>query len=170
MSRFVSWNVNGIKDSRKISCICQMIADQDPDFILLQEIRCHSTDPQLQYLEGTLSKFGYSIIYNANSFNISSCGVLIAHKCHHAVKEIYRDTHGRVLSIICPSMHLSITNIYAPVNASKSQFDEIFQSTLNKIAPIWNSRVAIIGGDLNQIMTPHQLHPLKPYNNYLSDW
>ena len=156
MLKIINWNVNSIKS--RISHLITLIKKENPDIIMLQELKCESH--KFPYLE--LEEFGYNtVISGQKTYN----GVAILSK--HPIEEQTlilpsydiddNDTQARYVEITCSINHQiwRFISVYVPngqeVSSDKYKYKLKFFERLHTHLNILNTyqEKIIIGGDFN---------------------
>jgi exodeoxyribonuclease-3 len=148
--KFLTWNVNSVRKRKDL--IEQLILNEDPDFLLLQETKASDDKfPSIcnyyRFMSGDQGRNGVAI--------------LTKHNC-----EIYTDFHyqGRLLSVLYDNILISTLYMYngfsnlSPKEKKKQMFDWMTNLVKNIDRPF------IIGGDFNVLYKSTEYHKIKnPY-------
>jgi exodeoxyribonuclease-3 len=151
--RIVSWNINSI--NTRIEHLRELISKENPDIILLQEIKCEEAG--FPYF--SLSDFGYEIaISGQKSYNgvaIFSKYKIISVEKHFPNNPLI--DHARFIEIKCNTILglTKVVSLYAPNGGEvgshkfeqKLSFYKEFGKYLDKLKI--NAENIIIGGDFN---------------------
>ena len=144
--KIISWNVNGIESTYKDGCLEELIENETPDILCIQEVKSKKELPKLD---------GYDYVYNNPSKERGS-GVAIYSKikpigCLKTMWPLQFDPNGRILTLKFPEFNL--ITVYCPSGASdvdnlcyKYLFYDKFTQYIEKL-----DKPAIICGDFNRI-------------------
>lgn len=144
--KIVSWNVNGIESTYKDGCLEELIKNETPDILCIQEVKSKKELPKLE---------GYDYVYN-NPSKEKGSGVAIYSKIkpirdQNSMLPLRFDPNGRILTLEFPEFNL--ITVYFPSGASdvdnlcyKYLFYDKFTQYIEKL-----EKPAIICGDFNRI-------------------
>lgn len=142
-----SFNVNGLRDSKKCSKITQWAKIFNFDIILLQELFLSSADDFQMFKR----QWGGPVVFSPSRSNLLG-GVAISFKNNLkcTTSQVRHDNNGRCISVLCDMQTCTfrVCNTYAP-NAVKER-KEFFRN-LYVLTRVPNP--IITGGDFNCIMS-----------------
>lgn len=164
--KIITWNVNGLKARIKKGDIDKLLDQQNPDILLLQEVKCNSAD---------FDHDGYKLILNSGEKSgLYGTGVIIKNDIVNKWKIINftLDEHpdeGRIQLLI--SHKTTIINVYVPnsgVDPKKplqrldyriNSWDKDFRAFLCKVNN--DSQNVLICGDFNVAYNNYDVHNPK---------
>ena len=144
--KIISWNVNGIESTYDKGCLSEIIDNENPDILCIQEVKSKKELPKLE---------GYDHVYN-NPSKEKGSGVAIFSKIkpiryQKSMWPLKFDSNGRILTLKFPEFNL--ITVYCPSGASdvdnlcyKYLFYDKFTQYIEKL-----DKPAIICGDFNRI-------------------
>ncbi|WP_219943602.1 exodeoxyribonuclease III [Iamia sp. SCSIO 61187] len=159
----ISWNCNGLRSVIAKGVLEQLVVEEQPDVLLLQETRVQVEPPGLGFLDG------YERTYNvADRPGYSGTAVfsrLPIAASREGLGRTLRDPEGRVLTVDLPG--LTVVSAYA-TNArrdlsrlpERAAFDAALTRHLRTRA---RTRPVVLGGDLN--VAPTAMDLARPTSN-----
>lgn len=140
--RFLTLNVNGLRDANKRITFLQWLSNLSVDFVYLQETHVRSVDECSSWS----SSFGFLAVCSSGC--IHSCGLVIIFRLIYSLVNSWKDDAGQFLMIELSFHNISfrIVCLYAP-NRNPER-DEFFASCGLKID---RSIPTIVGGDFNAV-------------------
>lgn len=144
--RFITWNVKGMNNPNKRSKVFSHLRHLRAEIIFLQETHLRIAD-QVRLRKSWIGQMFHS------SFNSKSRGVsiLIDKKIQFSASNIISDTQGRYVIVEGTLLQTPVllVNVYAP------NFDDVgFANRLLSSLPSLDTRLMILGGDLNTVISP----------------
>jgi exodeoxyribonuclease III len=141
--KVISWNVNGIR--ARWARLTQMLADERPDVVCLQETRC----PDKRFPRGRLRELGY---FSQHSPGRRRGGVAILVRSDHRVTQrtTALDHHhdiaeGRWLQVTIEG--ITIGSVYVPAGHTRAEFDDAGKLAFledHAVADIFEAIVALV--------------------------
>ncbi len=166
--KIVSWNVNSVR--ARINNIIEYIKENNPDILLLQEIKTQDTD----FPSEDFKKMGYiSYVFGQKSYN----GVAIISKIEvsNINKKFIKDDlkQSRIITgqIILKHKKIQIINVYVPngnpIETGKYTYKKNWlKKFVNEIKKrIFDNTNLIIAGDFNIIPEEIDVYDFKRYEN-----
>ena len=150
--KLMSFNVRGLRCSKKRQSIFRFIKRKNIDVCLLQEAHCTQEDEHIWKNE-----WGGEIFYSHGGRNARGVVIMIKAGFDFKLENIKKDQQGRMIIMQCKiqGSAFQISNMYAPntTNARFTFFKQIHTSLerLNKTDTSFSSR-NILGGDYNTIL------------------
>ena len=144
--KLISWNIRGMNGPRKTCLLKNMIKQESPQVIFLQETKCDTA--MLDKLAQRFWPGSYNIAVNANG---ASRGIAIIWDSR-AVELTNFHAHRSFLQatfhIIGTNQYGLLTNVYFPQDTRQKEriLDSISTLNQNRSLPLW-----IAGGDFNMI-------------------
>lgn len=144
--KLISWNIRGLNSPRKGRLLKNMLMQEKPNILFLQETKCNST-----VLEKIAAKAwpgglvtavdaqgawgGLAVLWDARVIQLDSI---------HANKNFIQ----AIFHIIGTNIHGHMTNVYLPQETiHKAEIlDTLLEHNSNRLHPLW-----IYGGDFNMI-------------------
>jgi exodeoxyribonuclease-3 len=157
--RVVSWNVNGIR--ARWPRLTEMLADERPDIVCLQETRC----PDHRFPRGRLGQLGY---HSQHSPGRRRGGVAILVRCDHRIRrrssalDHYHDiAEGRWLEVTLEE-GITIGSVYVPAGPTRVESDDTsklaFLEAVAHQAQEEHDHPLLIAGDFNVAPTDQDLY------------
>ena len=154
---FISFNVRGIRDSKKRAKVFNWLQHKKVDIAFLQET--HSTKSSEKIWR---SQWG-GLVYSSHGTN-QSCGVTILIRKNAPVEiiNIFRDINGRSIAIKCKIANEDsmLLNLYAP-NTDSPQF---FIDTFRILEYAKNANL-YVAGDFNTILNSRDIRGGKDHTH-----
>lgn len=166
MIKIITWNVNGLNARIKSGDIDKLLENQAPDLVLLQEIKCKTSN---------FSNIDYAIKLNpAERAGFHGTGVIYkktfidSKKIESITLENHED-EGRIQKIKLPDM--TIVNVYVPnsgvdpkqplnrLSYRTNIWDKDFRKYLNQLSA--DNKNVLICGDLNVAYNDYDVHNPK---------
>ena len=141
-----SLNVNGLRDFRKRNIVFEWFHNSKFDILFLQEVYCVSEEEVEVWNKDLRGRAFWSF----GSSHSRGVGILIKQGLNLEIKNSFRDTEGRILTldIIFDKSNIRLINLYAP--SGDSQARKQFITALDQHC--LGSSLKIIGGDFNFIV------------------
>jgi exodeoxyribonuclease-3 len=167
-TKFVSWNVNGIRASVKKG-FGEIVEDFSADFFCVQETKAQ-VDEVEKALEPLEELKGYSLYANsAVKKGYSGVAILAKHPAKSVIQGIgeeEHDTEGRVITLEYPKFYL--VNVYVPNSGAglkrleyRSDWDRSFALFLHGLN---QKKQVVVCGDFN--VAHHDIDLARPKQNY----
>lgn len=166
MIKIITWNVNSI--TMRTEMLIEIIKEHQPDFILLQELKCINA----QFPNNIFENLGYNNFINGQkTYN----GVAILAKNHYQITDIRMEFHidfaheARYIEIetLANKQKLIIGSVYVPhgqvLDSEKYNYKLQFLDQLKNY--LYRKQIdhknIIIGGDYN--VAPYDIDTASPY-------
>lgn len=167
-TKFVSWNVNGIRASVKKG-FAEIVAEFKADFFCVQETKAQ-VDQIETALDGLEELEDYHVYaHSAVKKGYSGVAVLAKHKAlevSHGIGQEEHDSEGRVITLEYPQFYL--VNVYVPNSGAglkrlnyRSGWDRAFALFLHGLN---QKKQLIVCGDFN--VAHHDIDLARPKPNY----
>lgn len=168
ISKVITWNINSIRARRNL--LDAIIINEQPDVILLQEIKCTETQFEPVY--------GYNA-YIAGQSAYNGVAILVRKKINVTDVEIinvWQRNEARCIKVVIDN--ISIISIYVPCGWPKAHTSDDIEHTyklqfLRQLHDFIQQEMimhpyCIIGGDFNVTITDRDVqHPIKNKNHIL---
>jgi exodeoxyribonuclease-3 len=147
--RVVSWNVNGIR--ARWPRLSELLADEQPDVVCLQETRC----PDHRFPRERLAELGYRSLHSAGQRR-GGVAILVREDHETTDRNGYLDHHrdiaqGRWLEVTIEG--LTIGSVYVPAGPTREEVDDTgklaFLEAMAHQAHEEHSHPLLIAGDFN---------------------
>lgn len=151
MTRIISWNVAGFRSAIRKGIILEILNNEKPDVLCVQEIKCTLSDISSIFLKD-LDKIDYKIIVNAAERKGYSGTALILKKSLNPVAlDAFPDTEGRIQ--VYDFKKFILINIYVP-NAKPDlsrlkERVEVWEQNMRDLLVKLEKQPIIITGDFN---------------------
>lgn len=169
--KILSWNVNGLRSIVKKGTLEQLVQQEDPDVLCLQEIRCPEAYAQ-QTLQTLFGKPYPHILVNVSKERKGYSGTAVLSRLsldpdsvHHDLLGITTDEdkqalnrEGRMITMQCPKEKLTLVCCYTP-NAGQGKLDRLpyrvntwdpaFQKHVQSLLSAKPKHTLVVCGDLN---------------------
>lgn len=166
--KIISWNVNSVR--ARINNILNYIKDENPDILLLQEIK--TQDQTFPY--DSFKEVGYfSYVFGQKSYN--GVAIISKNKINKISKEFIKDNlnQSRIITgeIFLQNKNITLINIYVPngnpVNTEKYDYKkEWLKKFINNIKKkLKQNSNLIIAGDFNIIPEELDVFDFKRYED-----
>ncbi len=166
--KIISWNVNSVR--ARINNILNYIKDENPDILLLQEIK--TQDQTFPY--DSFKEVGYfSYVFGQKSYN--GVAIISKNKINKISKEFIKDNlnQSRIITgeIFLQNKNITLINIYVPngnpVNTEKYDYKkEWLKKFINNIKKkLKQNSNLIIAGDFNIIPDELDVFDFKRYED-----
>ncbi len=166
--KIISWNVNSVR--ARINNILNYIKDENPDILLLQEIK--TQDQTFPY--DSFKEIGYfSYVFGQKSYN--GVAIISKNKINKISKEFIKDNlnQSRIITgeIFLQNKNITLINIYVPngnpVNTEKYDYKkEWLKKFINNIKKkLKQNSNLIIAGDFNIIPEELDVFDFKRYED-----
>lgn len=140
--KFVSFNVNGLQNTKK----------RRDAFHFLREMKCHVFFLQETHLTVDSENFiracwGYNLWLAGRSTNSKGVAILFNNNFEYKVHDVIKDPHGCyiVMDLEILKKRITLVNVYGPSSGDDPQ---LFQNVSNLVSGIGNENV-VMGGDWN---------------------
>jgi len=146
--KLISWNIRGLNSPRKGKLLKNLIMEDKPTILFLQETKCNSITleriaatawpgGQVTTVDAQGASGGLAILWDAGKVQLNNT--------HANKNHIQADFHIRGTNI-----HGHLTNVYFPQESPQKAdiLDDITLLNANRQHPLW-----ILGGDFNMIAT-----------------
>lgn len=156
--KIISWNVNGIRAVNRKGVLQELVENQKPDIICLQEIKC-SDDICIKELEAKYNDVYPYIYFNTSKTKkgYSGTAILSVEKPISVVYDLveHDNDEGRVLTAVFKDFIL--VTVYTPNSGAElrrlsyrvSEWDVAFKRYINGLANKFSKTPLIVCGDLN---------------------
>ena len=167
--KIISWNLNGLSSNMEKGTLIKLIAEQDPDILCLQEIKCQGLK-LTAIIDSFKNKTEYSNIYYNCARKKGYSGTMILSKIKpisvaYGLGVSNLDTEGRLITLEYEKYIL--INCYTPNSKSNlerlRQRTEVWEPTLRNYIKICFSKPVIYCGDLN--VAHKDIDIARPDNN-----
>ena len=112
MTKILSWNVAGFRAAIRKGIILEILNNEKPDILCVQEIKCTLSDISSIFIKD-LDKIDYKIIINsAERKGYSGTGLILKKSLDPTQIETFKDTEGRIQSYDFKKFIL--INVYVP--------------------------------------------------------
>ncbi len=159
--KIVTWNVNSIR--ARLEIFLQWLANESPDVVLLQEIKCL----EAQFPKSEIEDFGYNIlIFGQKTYN--GVAILSKYPIEDITKGIpnFEDASSRYIE--CFSNGVRLASVYVP-NGQEVDSKQFFYKLdfLDALKNHWqnillNNELCVFGGDFNITPTDFDVYdPIK---------
>lgn len=169
--KIATYNINSIR--ARIGNLCDWVSTQNPDVILLQEIKCQNDQFPINEIENIGYK--YNVINGQKSYN--GVAILSKHKIENVETLMFGDENEQRRYIKCEINGIIFINIYLPngnpVFCENNQYTEKFLYKLQWMDTLIghvkkyqkSGKKIIIGGDFNVIPTKFDCENIKNWEN-----
>lgn len=171
--KVVSWNVNGVRAVNRKGTLDQLILDQSPDILCLQEIKCNDETASAELVVKFKEQYPY-VFYNTSKTKKGYSGVAVLAKMQP--KNVTYDLHnhaendeGRVITFHLDSFVL--VNVYTPNSGQDlkrleyrtTKWDRCFEAYIKELSA--KKQTVVVVGDLNVAHQPIDIYNPK-HTNY----
>ena len=140
--KILSFNVNGLGDTRKRTDVLDHLKSKNANIIMLQE-----THWKTEFENKIRREWGFDCLVNGNSTNRNGVAILLCNNFEFKIHNIIRGNNGSylILDISFLKKRLTLVNVYGPSGTDSPTF---FETMFNEIEALENDEI-IIGGDWN---------------------
>ena len=140
--KILSFNVNGLGDTRKRTDVLDHLKSKNANIIMLQE-----THWKTEFENTIRREWGFDCLVNGNSTNRNGVAILLCNNFEFKIHNIIRGNNGSylILDISFLKKRLTLVNVYGPSGTDSPTF---FETMFNEIEALENDEI-IIGGDWN---------------------
>ena len=144
--KFLTLNVNGLRNPAKQNLLRSHIVAENPDFVLLQETHRQETDQWNDFCPGYIPK------WTSGSTRSAGCGLLV----RKGIKTLkhYQDPEARfsISQVLLGSSPINVCSVYAPDTPKRRP--HFFERLLEMLTTFCGNHPLFVGGDLNFVEIP----------------